>query len=109
MASVREIKEGPQEQGTEEEIIYTLTVPATWGTPTGTPTVKAYSYDATTAAYTDVTATVIPSGSATVLSQVITLPLVKAMTTDVLYRIEVKFSTSEGDKKEAYAWVQCRR
>lgn len=109
MASVREIKEGNQEQGTEEEVNYTLTVPTTWGAPTGTPTVKAYSFDATTSAYTDVTATLIPTGSATVLGQVISLPEIKAMTADVLYRIEVKFACANGDVKEAYAWIQCRR
>jgi len=105
--SVREILEGRQEQGTEEEITYTLTVPATWGTPTGTPTVKAYSYDGTT--YTDVTSTVIPAGSASVASQVITLPEIKSMTADVTYRIEIKFTTSEGNIMEAYGWIDCKR
>jgi len=109
MSSIREIKEGRQEQGTEEEITYTLTVPTTWGTPTGTPTVTVYSYVAATDTYTDVTSTVIPSGSATVASQVITLPEIKSMTTGVVYRVEVKFSTSEGDVKEAYAWIDCER
>jgi len=107
MSSVREIKESLREQGTEEEITYTLTVPTTWGTPTGTPTVAVYSYDG--AAYTDVTSTVVPAGSASIASQVITLPEIKLLTVDTLYRVEVKFSTSEGDVKEAYAWLDCKR
>ena len=107
MASVREIKEGRQEQGTEEEITYTITIPATWGTPTGTPTVTAFSFDG--AGYTDVTSTVIPTGSASIASQVITLPEIKLLTAEVTYRIEVKFDTSEGDVKEAYAWIDCKR
>jgi len=107
--SVREILEGTREQGVEEEIVYTLTVPTTWGTPTGTPTVKAYSYVPSTDTYADVTSTVIPTGSATIASQVISLPTIKSLTVDTIYRVEVKFSTSEGDVKEAYGWILCKR
>lgn len=104
MANRREILEGRQEQGAEEEITYTLTVPATWGTPTGTPTVKAYTYSVDVG-YTDVTATVIPAGSASVNGQVITLPEIKSLSDGVYYRIEIKFNTTEGDVKEAFAWL----
>ena len=107
MTSIREIKEGVQEQGAEEEITYTLTVPTTWGTPTGTPTVKGYSY--ASGVYTDVTTTIFPAGSATVDGQVITLPECKSMTEGVRYRVEVKFSTSEGGVLEAYAWIDGTR
>lgn len=106
-SSNREIKEKGQEQGVEEEVTYTLTVPTTWGVPTGTPTIKVFSYDGT--AYTDVTSTIMPTGSASIASQVITLPEAKAMTVDVLYRFEMKFDITSGGVKEAYAWVQCRR
>lgn len=112
MASTREIQQGTQEQGTEEEIIYTLTVPASWGTPTGTPVVKAYSVSQTSGggySYTDVTSTIFPSGSASIAGQVITLPLCKSMTEATLYRVEIKFSTSEGDVKEPYAMIECKR
>ena len=107
MTSIREIKEGIQEQGVEEEITYTLTVPSTWGTPTGMPTVTGFSYVA--GVFTDVTSTIFPAGSASVNSQVITLPECKSMTQAVRYRIEVKFSTSEGNVCEAFAWVDCTR
>jgi hypothetical protein len=109
MSNIREIKEGEQEQGVEEEITYTLTVPATWGVPSGTPTVKGYSFNESTEAYTDVTSTIFPTGSASIASQVITLPECKAMTADVLYRVEVKFDTSGGGVMEPYAWIRCRR
>lgn len=105
-SSVREIKEGKQEQGTEEIVPYTLTVPTSWGTPTGTPTVKAYSYDGT---YTDVTSTVFPSGSASINGQVISLPLCGYMTADTEYRVEIKFTVSQGGAKEAYGWIVCKR
>lgn len=109
MTRTREILEGRQEQGVEEEITYTLTVPTTWGVPTGTPTVKGYSVNETAQAYTDVTSTIFPTGSASIASQVITLPECKAMTEDVLYRVEIKFSTVSGDVKEAYAFIHCKR
>lgn len=105
--SKRQILEGEQEQGVEEEITYTLTFPTSWGVPSGTPTVKGYSVNETTGALSDVTATIFPTGAASIASQVITLPECKAMTADVLYRIEVKSSTSNGDVKEAYALVRC--
>ena len=113
MADVRQIKEAQQNDpwvfGTEESIPPTLTVPSTWGTPTpaSTPTVKVYSY--VSGSYTDVTSTLIPSGSASISGQVITLPSLTAGTEDVLYRIEVKFTTSEGSTLEAHGWLLCKR
>lgn len=107
--SKRQILEGEQEQGVEEEITYTLTFPTSWGVPTGTPTIKGYSVNETTQAMTDVTSTIFPTGSASIASQVITLPECKAMTEDVLYRVEVKCGTTNGDVKEAYALIRCKR
>lgn len=109
MSAPREIKEGQQVQGIEEEITYTLTVDATWGTPSGTPTVKAYSYNQETGAYTDMTSTVMPVGTGSISGQVVTLPELKSLTENTLYRVEIKFTTSEGDIKEAYAWVWAER
>lgn len=103
----REIVEGRQEQGVEEEITYTVTVPASWGTPTGTPTVKVYSFIDNV--YADVTTTVMPVGSGSILGQVITLPELKSLTLGVIYRIEIKFNTSEGDTLEPYVWMLAAR
>ena len=105
----REIREGRQLQGAGEEIIYTLTVPDTWGVPTGTPIIKVFSFTARPNTYIDVTATVMPTGSATVLAQVITLPKLKALTEGTTYRIEIKFLTTGGDTKEAFAWLSATR
>ena len=85
--STREIKEGTQYQGTTEEVTYSLTYPSSWGTPTA-PAVTAYTVNETTGALTDVTSTVL-SGSASVLGQVVTLPEMKSLTADVLYRVVV--------------------
>lgn len=107
MSDIREIKEGRQTQGVEEEVSYTLTVPTSWGTPTGTPTVKTYSY--VSGSYTDVTSTVMPVGSGNIAAPTVTLPELKLLTEGVSYRVEVKFNTTEGDVKEAYAWIDCKR
>jgi hypothetical protein len=106
--SKREILEGPQGQGIDEEITYTLTIPASWGTPGATLTVKAYSVNESTGALTDVTSTVMPVGAGSIASQVITLPEMKALTVDVLYRVEVKFATGT-DIKEAFAYVRAEQ
>lgn len=105
--SKREILEGQQEQGVEEEITYTLTFPASWGVPSGTPTVKGYSVNETTGALTDVTATIFPTGSASIAGQEITLPECKAMTADILYRVEIKSNVTSGNVLEAFALIRC--
>ena len=92
MSSVREILEGQQVQGTTEEITYTLTFPASWGTPSD-PTVIVYSVNETTAALTNVTSTVMPAGSASVASQIVTLPEMKSLTDGVLYRVVVTITS----------------
>lgn len=105
--TIREIKEGRQEQGAEEEVTYTLTVPTTWGVPSGTPTVTGYSYDGSD--YTDDTSTIFPAGSASIVSQVITLPECKALTAGTTYRVEIKFDVTGGDVREAFAWIDGKR
>lgn len=86
--NVREIVEGKQSQGSTEEVTYTITFPASWGVPTA-PSVIVYSVSLSTAALTNVTATVMPAGSASASSQVVTLPELKSLTAGVLYRVLV--------------------
>lgn len=101
MARNREVSEGVQEQGADESIRYTLSVsPA----PSSIISVKVYELPA----YTDVTATVMPSGTASYVGSVITLPLLTALTTDRAYRIEVRYSDGV-NTIEPYMMVQCRR
>jgi hypothetical protein len=107
MANSREIKEGVQDQGRDEEMTYSVTIPTTWGTPTGTPTVTVYSH--VNGTYTDVTSTVMPSGAASINSQVVTLPEIKLLTEGVTYLVEVLFDTSEGNTQEFKAWLACTR
>ena len=87
MATTREVKEGLQYQGPDEELAYTITSTPWESTPTS-PTAKAYDEDNSDA---DVTVTVL-SGSASASGDVITTPIVKSLTLGRTYRIEVKFT-----------------
>lgn len=104
MAESREIKEGIQEQGSDEVITYTLTVPTTWGTP-ASPSASIWTY--VDGAYTDVTTTKM-SGSASADGQVITLPSVTSLVAETMYRVEIKW-TSSGNTFEAFAWIRAKR
>jgi hypothetical protein len=87
MIFTRDITQGRQSQGADEQIIYSLTTTAWGSTPTNV-TVKAYDL---TNASADVTATVL-SGAASVTGDVITLPTLKSLTAGRIYQIEVLFT-----------------
>ena len=111
---IREIYEGRQYQGTEEELAYRLDT-ANWSTtPTSPATPSAVSVaiysvvDTTgTVVYTDTTVTNL-SGAASVSGQYITTPAVIDLVVGTLYRIEIKF-TLETNIWEAYAYIQGER
>lgn len=86
----REVKEGMQIQGAEEEIAYTIDV-TNWGSSPSLVTVKAF--DLSTDPRTDVTATVL-SGSSSINGNIITLPVLADLTAGKFYRVEVKFTCS---------------
>ena len=96
-----EVNEGIQEQSSDEVIAYDVTT-TPWGGSPSSVTVKAY--DEKTG--TDVTATILPVNSPTVLGDVITLSPLRALTVLHIYRIEVKF-TSAGQVLELYFRIQC--
>ena len=91
MAVIREVKEGIQPQGVDEKIAYKITT-TPWASSPTSIVVKAYdiTVDGTR---TDVTATVL-SGSASVTGDVITLPLLQALTYGKTYRVEVQFTVT---------------
>lgn len=96
----REVAEGIQYQGEDETIIYTLDVSAVGSNPTSTSVVVKDTVNGTS-----VTATTMPTGSTSVAGNVITLPALKSLTADILYRVEVKYSVS-GNVLESYFYVQ---
>lgn len=100
----REVFEGKQVQGEDEQIVYTIDV-TNWGDSPSGPTmvVKEETDD-----YTDVTATVAPTGSASAALNVITLPTIKNLTAESIYRAEVKFTMS-GNVLEVYIRIRGER
>lgn len=85
--SIREVIEGVQVQGVDEQIAYQLTTTPWGASPTSVAVVVK------TADGADVTATVT-SGAASVVGDVITLPVIKSLTAGLVYRVEVKFTVS---------------
>lgn len=114
MTISREIKEGPQAQGADEQIAYRLdtsnwsAVPASPSTPSS---ISAKIYTVTEVAgvttYTDVTSTKM-SGSCVISGQYITLPVILSLTAGTEYRVECKF-TLAGNVFEAYGKINGER
>lgn len=102
MTAAREIREGRQVQGVDESIVYTLTT-TPWGSSPGSISVKVYTMSPS-GTRTDVTSTVMPTGSASAVGDVISLPALKLLTAGTLYRVEIKFTCS-GNIFEAYAYI----
>jgi hypothetical protein len=103
MAIAREVKEGRQAQGTEEQIAYTVTTTPWGSTPTS---ISVKVWDVTRGKRLDVTSTVMPTNSPTASGDVITLSLLKLLTVGHTYRVEVKF-TASGNVFEPYFFVEC--
>jgi hypothetical protein len=101
MATTREVKESPLNQGADEIIAYQVTT-TPWVSTPASPTVVAY--DITDNARTDVSTTVL-SGAASVSGDVITCPQLKSLTAGNVYRVEVKW-TSGGNTWECFFNVQ---
>jgi hypothetical protein len=99
--SKREIVESPWEQGVEEQRPYDLTT-TPWGGSPSSVTVKLYDGD-----LVDVSATKL-TGSSSVNGDVITTPVVTGLSEDVIYRLEIKFTTS-GRVEECYGFIYAKR
>lgn len=98
--SVREVAEGLQIQGEDEEIAWAITT-TNWGS---SPSEVSVVTKDVTAGGTDVTDEVM-SGDASVSGDVITLPVLSGLTAGHLYRVEVQF-TASSNVFEAYLMVQ---
>ena len=105
MATSREITQGLQVQGSDEQIVYTLTT-TNWASSPTSPSAKIYSVVGDV--YTDVTSTNMPAGTASAVGDVITLPKIVSLTAGIMYRVEVQFTVS-GNLFEAYARILCER
>lgn len=106
--SHREVLEGEQKQGVGESIAYVLAVNASTGVPSSVTSVTVYEYNPSARSYKDVTAAVMPTGSASLVGQNITLPLLTNLVDGGTYRVDVKYVVS-GNSLIDYFWVQCER
>ncbi|MHC4363705.1 MAG: hypothetical protein ACYSTZ_12825 [Planctomycetota bacterium] len=104
MSNLREIKEGLQYIGEDETIVYTLTT-TPWGSSPSSEAAKIY--EVVGDALTDRTS-VLMSGSAAAVNDVITLPAISGCTAGTDYRVEVKF-TCAGNVFEAFAELKAER
>jgi hypothetical protein len=98
MSTVRQLHD-PIGQGIDETVIYSVDMTAL-GTPT-TPTAKAWKV-ITDANYTDVTTTIMPTGSCSVSGNTITLPGVKSLSLKNTYRIVITAAYSGGNTLSGY-------
>ena len=87
-------------QGVDEEIIYTVDVSNVGSSPTSV-SVEVFLASNLTAS---VKATVMPTGSPSVVGNVITLPTLKLLTANNTYRVEVKYTVG-GSVVENYFYV----
>jgi len=99
--SILNVVEGVQYQSADESLAYQITTTNWVSSPTSTSVVAV---DETTGV--DVTTTVFPTNSPTESGDVISLSLLKALTRDHRYRIEVKFTVSS-NIYECRFFVEC--
>ncbi len=103
MADILEVAEGLRYQTSDETRIYTITTTNVVSSPTS-PTVVGYDE----ATETDVSATIMPSGSHSATGDVITLKPITALTKKHTYRIEVKWVVGS-QTYERYFRIYCSR
>jgi len=100
--ALREVIEGTQQQGCDEEIAYSITT-TNWGSSPTSPSVEVFRDPHNSVAITEA---VMPTNSPMVNGDIITLSPLKNLTIGVVYRIEVKFSIGS-NVFECYFKVQC--
>lgn len=97
MSFKRKFKQSPMPQGVEEQVAYDLTTTPWGGTPTNPTVVVKQNGRDVTAEVTD--------GSTSILGDVITTPLIKNLSADKTYRLEIKFAIS-GNLFEAWGEIE---
>lgn len=98
--SIREVVEGPQVQGEDEEITYQITTTNWASSPTSESMVVKNPNGV------DVTSSVT-SGLTSVAGDVITLKPVTDLTAGERYTVEVKFTAGGGTPWECYFFIDC--
>jgi len=97
----REVVEGPQAQGTDEQIVWTLDI-SNWGTDPTNISVVVKDSDGD-----DVTSTVTTGLPLAASSTLINTPRILNLTINEQYRVEVKFTIGTGQVLEAFFILVC--
>lgn len=97
---IRQFVESTWEQGEDEAIVYSV-VTTPWGGGSGSPAVvvKQAGEDVTEA---------VSEGSAGGEGDVITTPTIKDLEAGKTYRLEVRWTNSEGQVVEAYGFIEAK-
>ena len=103
----RQFLESPWEQGADESVAYTVTIPTSWGT-SAFSSITCKLYEDPNDTNTDRSSTMLTS-TASYSGQVITTQTVTGLTEGYDYRLEVKFTTSEGNTLECWGLIRCGR
>ena len=103
----RRFKESPWEMGAHESIAFPITIPTTWGTGTFT-SITCALYEDPNSTNTNRSSTML-SGTASSSGQTITTQKVTGLTVGYDYRLEVTFTTVEGNVMEAWGIIRCGR
>jgi hypothetical protein len=90
MINQRAITQGELDQGVLERVVYTCTVPATWGTPV---TATFTAYDITTGDPVNVSQAIL-AGAGTAVGSEITTPAVHSLTLNHKYELHCTFTTA---------------
>lgn len=98
MSIIREVKESPLAQGSDERIAYQLTT-TPWGSSPSSVVVKLYTWPDKT----DVSSTKL-SGATSAVGDIITTPLVIALVAGTKYHLEIQW-VSSGNTFEAFAEI----
>lgn len=108
--SAREVTFSPFEQGTGERVAHSVDFAAQGsGVVTAPASATVTAYDVTDGALTDVTSTVLPSGTASVAGSVVTAPLLRALTASHDYRLEFAATGADGQIEVLYLIVKATR
>ena len=98
--NIREVAEGPQTQGANEKITYTVTTTNWVSSPAS---VAMYVDDSDG---TDVTSTVC-TGSTSVSTNTITLKAISGLAAGERYKVRVQFTAGSGAPYEAFFYIDC--
>jgi len=106
MSDDREIEQSVQTVGIEERPIWGVDV-SNWGNAPSSVVLACYKYVQASNSWSNITSTCFPTGTSSVLGNIITFPVFIPQAIGDNYRIEFKFTLTGSSTLEGYAYVDC--